>query len=78
MILNVTDAIYVGNYILLCTFNNGEKRRVNLAPLLQYPAFEELKDESKFIQFGLDDTVFWTNGADIAPEYLFEHGVKEF
>lgn len=78
MILNVTDAIYVGNYTLLCTFNNGEKRRVNLAPLLQYPAFEELKDESKFIQFGLDDTVFWTNGADIAPEYLFEHGVKEF
>lgn len=77
MILNVTDAIYVGNYTLLCTFNNGEKRRVNLAPLLQYPAFEELKDESKFIQFGLDDTVFWTNGADIAPEYLFEHGVKE-
>ncbi len=40
-----------------------------------YPAFEELKDKEKFIQFGLFDTIFWSNGADIAPEYLYENGV---
>ena len=75
MILNVTDVIYLGNYKLLCTFSNGEKKQVDLTPLLQYPAFEELKDKSKFEQFGLDGTIFWSNGADIAPEYLFEHGI---
>lgn len=64
----------MGNYTLLCTFNNGETRKVDLAPLLKYPAYEELRDESKFEQFGLDGTVFWANGADIAPEYLFNNG----
>ena len=44
-------------------------------PLLKYPAYWELKDKSNFEQFGLDETIFWANGADIAPEYLFENGV---
>ena len=75
MILQVTNVEYVGDYSLICTFNNGEKRKVDLTPLLEYPAYEELKDKSKFEQFGLDETIFWANGADIAPEYLFENGV---
>lgn len=39
------------------------------------PAFEELRDKNEFIQFGLDQTIFWKNGADIAPERLYELGV---
>ena len=62
----------VGSYAKLQ--ESREKKQVDLTPLLQYPAFEELKDKSKFEQFGLDSTIFWSNGADIAPEYLFEHG----
>lgn len=75
MILQVTNVEYLGGYTIVCTFNNGEKRKVDLSPLLKYPAYEELKDESKFEQFGLDETIFWSNGADIAPEYLLENGV---
>lgn len=74
MLLRVTDVEYKGGYILLCTFSTGEKKTVDLTPLLKYPAFEELKDEKMFIQFGLDGTIFWSNGADIAPEYLYENG----
>ena len=77
MILNITNAEYLGDYSLLCLFNNGKKKRVDLTPLLSYPAFEELKDKSKFIQFGLDGTIFWASGADVSPEYLFDHGVDE-
>ncbi|EEX18906.1 MAG: DUF2442 domain-containing protein [Prevotella sp.] len=77
MILNITNVEYLGDYSLLCLFNNGKKKRVDLTPLLSYPAFEELKDKSKFIQFGLDGTIFWANGADVSPEYLFDHGVDE-
>lgn len=73
--LRVTDVEYKGGYILLCTFSTGEKKTVDLTPLLKYPAFEELKDEKMFIQFGLDGIIFWANGADIAPEYLYENGI---
>ena len=70
--LKVTNVEYLGDYVLLCSFNNGQQKRVDLT--LQYPAFEELKDKNLFVQFGLDGTIFWSNGADVAPEYLFENG----
>jgi len=76
MLLTITDVEYLGDYSLLCSFNNGQRRKVDLTPLLIYPAFAELRDKNNFIQFGLDQTIFWSNGADIAPEYLFEHGVE--
>ncbi|HIX85017.1 MAG TPA: DUF2442 domain-containing protein [Candidatus Parabacteroides intestinigallinarum] len=76
MLLRVTDVEYLGDYTLLCDFNNGERKKVNLEPLLSFPAFEELRDKDKFVQFGLDGTIFWANGADIAPEYLLEHGER--
>ncbi len=74
MILTVTDVEYMGDYILKCTFNDGVIKIVDLTPLLQYPAFQELADKEKFVEFGLQGTIFWRNGADIAPEYLYEHG----
>ena len=84
MLLTITDVEYLGDYTLLCTFlasqankferSTGERRKVDLTPLLSYPAFEELRDKNEFIQFGLDQTIFWKNGADIAPERLYEMG----
>ena len=74
-ILQVTQAEYLGKYTILCTFNNGEQKKVDLSPLLVYPAFKELKDEKLFVKFGLNGTIFWSNGADIAPEYLLENGI---
>ena len=77
MILTVKDVEYVGDYTLICTFSDGVTKRVDLEPLLKFPAFQELRDKSRFIQFGLDQTIFWANGADIAPEYLYENGIAE-
>ena len=62
----VLGRLYVALYI---------QHKVDLSPLLSYPAFEELRDKEQFIQFGLEDTIFWKNGADIAPERLYELGV---
>ena len=75
MLLTITDVEYLGDYTLLLTFSTGERRKVDLTPLLSYPAFEELRDKEQFVQFGLAGTIFWRNGADIAPEYLYEIGV---
>lgn len=72
--LTVVNVDYEGGYTLLCEFNDGVRKRVDLTPLLKYPAYEELRDKDQFVQFGLDQTIFWRNGADIAPEYLYAHG----
>ena len=47
----------------------------DMTPVLDAPAFQELKDLDLFKQFGLDETIFWGNGADIAPEWLYQNGV---
>ena len=77
MILTVKDVEYVGDYTLICTFSDGVTKRVDLKPLLKFPAFQELRDKNQFIQFGLDQTIFRANGADIAPEYLYDNGIAE-
>ena len=74
VILHILKADYIGNYTLLCTFDNGECKEVDLSPLLKFPAFEDLNDKEKFQEFGVLNTVFWSNGADIAPEWLFQNG----
>ena len=65
---------YDGGHKLLCEFIDEVRKRVDLTPLLKYLAFEDLRDGKQFIQFSLDQTIFWKNGADIAPEYFYEHG----
>ena len=72
----VTDVKYLGNFIIECTFNNKVTKKIDMTPLLQYPAYSELTDETLFKQFGLDESIFWSNGADIAPEWLYTNGVE--
>jgi len=72
-LLWVTKAEYANEYKLLLTFNNDVTKLVDLKSSLYGEVFEPLKDIEKFKQFKLSDwTVEWYNGADFAPEYLFE------
>lgn len=45
MILSVKNVDYLGDYTLLCTFNDGVKKKVDLSSLLKYPAYKELADK---------------------------------
>lgn len=65
------------NYMLWVRFNTGEEKTVDFNSLLEEIAFAPLKDlavwRGVYIDYGC---TVWNNGEiDIAPEYLYEHGV---
>jgi hypothetical protein len=71
----VVKAKACGAHSLDLTFKDGTRKRVNLLPLLEGPVFEPLRDPKYFATVELDSaagTVAWPNGADIAPETLYE------
>lgn len=70
---SVIRARYEGGFSLHVTFNDNLQGTVDLQSWLEGPIFEPLKDRSYFQRFFLDGgTVVWPNGADIAPETLYE------
>jgi hypothetical protein len=69
----VTRAEYRGEYTIHVTFNDGLESTIDFTPWLDGPVFEPLKDRGYFQRFFLDGgTVTWPNGADVAPETLYE------
>ena len=69
----VTRAEYQGDYRIHLTFNDGLSGVVDFRQWFGLPVFEPVKDPEYFRQFHLDAwTVGWPNGADIAPETLYE------
>lgn len=75
MILHTNSIVYLGDYRLFITFNNGALGEVNLADRLHGEVFEPLRDPALFAtayQHPLMKTVAWANGADLAPEFLLD------
>jgi len=69
----VIQAKYRGDYRIHLLFNDGSEATVDFAQWLDGPVFEPLKDREYFQRFFVDGgTVVWPNGADIAPETLYE------
>ncbi len=70
---SVVRAEYQGEYQITLTFNDGVESTVDFHQWLQGPMFERLRDTDFFGRFFLEGgTVVWPNGADIAPETLYE------
>lgn len=75
MIPRVVDAKYVKDYILYLRFSDGSEGEVDFEQELEREIFEPLKDISYFKNFTVDQelhTLVWPNGADFAPEFLYE------
>ena len=69
----VTAVRDIEPYILDVTFEDGARRRVDVAPVLHKPVFAPLRDPSVFAAVSVDPVlgpVVWHNGADLAPEFL--------
>lgn len=59
--------------MMILTFTSGERRLYDATQLLQYPAFQPLRDEAVFksatVEYG---AVVWNDGEiDIAPETMY-------
>lgn len=69
----VIKAEYRGGFRIHVTFDDGSAATLDFQRWLKGPVFEPLQDVKFFQRFFLDGwTVAWPNGADIAPEVLYE------
>jgi hypothetical protein len=71
---DVHQATHVRDHVVFLEFDDGTSGEVDLAPYLDRgPIFKPLADIAYFKEFRLEGgTLAWANGADIAPERLYE------
>lgn len=77
MFIHVEQVEYLDSYRLRLTFNNQAIADVDLAQELYGEIFEPLKEIEYFKQVFLNpetNTIEWPNGADFAPEFLYDLG----
>jgi len=72
---HVIEAKHVAAYTLWLRFQDGTQGEVDLGPELAGPVFEALKSVEEFRRFKIHPefhTLVWPNGADFAPEFLYQ------
>ena len=77
MFLHVTAVRNVSAFELHLEFSDGVVKSVDLRNELFGEVFEPLKNPEYFERVALNSetgTIEWPNGADLAPEYLYEIG----
>jgi hypothetical protein len=75
--ISIVKAKHIKGFEVELMFDNGVTAVVNLEPYLEGEVFAPLKDVSYFKSFKLDSwTLNWENGADFAPEFLYDLAVS--
>ena len=71
----VVEAEHVRDYVIHVRFADGAAGDIDLQNELDGEIFEPLKDAACFKSFHVHPelhTITWPNGADFAPEFLYE------
>ena len=70
----VTKIEYRGEYVYYIMFDDGVEGEIDFSIYLSCgPIFEPLKDRTLFSKATVEGgTIGWPNGADVAPETLYE------
>lgn len=75
MFLEVVKAEYLMDYKIKLWFNDNVVKVVDLSNSLNGEAFTHLRNIDDFKRFTIKfNTIEWKNGADFAPEFLYEIG----
>ena len=71
---DVTKVEYRGRYVYHIQFDDGVEGEIDFSDYLSRgPVFDALKDRSLFSKATVEGgTIAWPNGADVAPETLYE------
>ena len=73
--IHVVEARHKKDYVLWLKFSDGLEGEIDLAAELDGEVFEPLRDLEVFKVFSVHSelgTVVWSNGADFAPEFLYD------
>ena len=73
---HIIAARHVAGYVIRLKFRDGTTGDIDLSAELTGPMFEPLRDSETFKQFQVHPefhTLVWPNGADLAPEFLYQH-----
>ena len=76
----VTHATHIKEFEIEIQFSDGKTFRVDLKSNLTGTLFTPLLNPEMFKKFTVNanlDTIVWPNGADFAPEFLYELGKKQ-
>lgn len=72
---DVVAVRYVRDFVLWLEFEDGTEGEVDLEASLRGPVFEPLRNLEYFSKVSVSPelgTIVWPNGADIAPESLYD------
>jgi hypothetical protein len=75
MLVRLVDGRHAGGYRVWLRFADGLSGEIDLERELWGPVFVPLKDVAEFAKVRFDpdlDTIVWPNGADLAPEFLYD------
>jgi hypothetical protein len=73
--VDVIEVVVVADHRLRLTFADGSVGEVDFSRRIWRGVFEPLRDPDYFSRVALDrelGTIVWPNGADMAPETLYE------
>ena len=66
------DVKPLDDYELLVVFQNGEKRIVDVKPMLSLPLYRPLKSKSFFAQSKADGMcIYWNDAVDLCPDTVY-------
>ncbi|APA83252.1 DUF2442 domain-containing protein [Francisella tularensis] len=80
--LIINEAEYIKDYLIWVEFNNNTKGVADFTTIVNKEEFSSLKEQDRFIEYGLDDTIFWRirnsknqiiKELDLAPEYILDN-----
>ena len=76
MLHDVVEATVTAAYRVFLRFDDGAAGEVDLAEIIRFDGvFAPLRDPARFAELRIDPdsgTIVWPNGADIAPETLYD------